>query len=133
VRCGVTEMFIFDTSAWVEYFIGSSRGAKVRDILESQEKIATPIIVLIELSCKASKEGVDFTSNVDFIRQKSTIIGIGVDDVESVGKTYAKMRKINGKTSLPDAVVATAAKDNGATIVTCDRDFIGVENVNLIS
>ena len=126
-------MIFFDTSAWVEYFIGSSRGQKIREILEGDENIATPIIVLIELSCKAYKENTDFNAQLGFIRQNSAIINLDEDIVLDIGKIYAEMKKKNKKTSLAYAVIATISVSHGAVLITCDSDFKGLGNVQIIS
>jgi len=47
---------VFDTYAWIEYFSATKKGEKVKEYLENSE-IITPVIVLLELSYKADKEG----------------------------------------------------------------------------
>ena len=125
-------MLLLDTSAWVEYFIGSQKGVKIRDILEGEE-ITTSIISLIELSCKAYKEATDFAQQMDFIKQHSAILNVDEEIVVAVGKTYRELRARNKKAGLADAVIATTAKLHNAYIVTCDYDFKGLEGIRLIS
>ena len=45
-------MKTFDSSAWVEYFRGSTAGRKVKDVLEGDEVLFTPSICLAELKTK---------------------------------------------------------------------------------
>lgn len=125
-------MLIFDTSAWVEYFIGSLKGKKIKAILESGEKIATPIIVLIELSCKAHKENINFSGQMDFIKQNSVVLNLNEEMVSIIGKTYVELKKGNGKIGLADAIIASMAKMQNANLVTCDFDFKDLSGVKLI-
>lgn len=126
-------MIFFDTSAWVEYFIGSAKGLKIKNILESEnEKIATPIIALIELRCKAYKENIDFDSQINFIKQKSIIVNLTEEAVLSIGKMYVEMKRKSKKTSLADAIIATMSRSHNAILVTCDTDFKGLDNVEFI-
>ena len=127
-------MLFFDTSAWVEYFIGSQKGSKINSILESERgKIVTPIIVLIELSCKAYKENADFDVQQSFIKQNSIIMNLKEELVASIGKTYAEIRRKNKKISLSDAIIIAMASEQKARIITCDSDFRAADDVNIIS
>ena len=127
-------MLFFDTSAWVEYFIGSQKGSKINNMLEGERgKIVTPIIVLIELSCKAHKENIDFELQQAFIKQNSIIVNLKEEIVGKVGKTYAEMKRKNKKISLSDAIIMAMALEQKATIITCDSDFRDADNVNIIS
>lgn len=125
-------MIFFDTSAWIEYFIGSPKGLKIKNILESEEDIATPLIVLIELSCKAHKENTDFKIQMDFIKQTSTILNLNEGIVPSIGKVYVEMKGKSKKTSLADAIIASMAKVQNAVLITCDSDFKDLQNVKII-
>ena len=51
-------MMIFDSYAWVEYFIGSKRGEVAKEYLEGGE-IITPDIVIAEVARKYVREGID--------------------------------------------------------------------------
>ena len=62
--------FVFDTYAWVEYFKGSKKGEIVERYL-NESNVFTPIIVLLEMSYKADKEGWDIKKHLDFIKIKS--------------------------------------------------------------
>ena len=86
---------VFDTFAWIEYFQGTKKGKKVKEYLENNE-ILTPVIVLLELSYKADKEGWDFKKFLDFIKYKSEIIRLNEEFILNFGKLYNKTKnKIN--------------------------------------
>ena len=125
-------MLFLDTSAWIEYFIGSTKGLKIKDILESEEEIATPIIVLIELSCKAHKENTDFKIQMNFIKQNSAVLNLNEEILSNVGEVYVEMKRKSKKTSLADAIIASMAKIQNAVLITCDSDFKDLQNVKII-
>ena len=49
---------VVDTYAWIEIFIGSEKGSKVRDVILNAESVYTPDIVLAEISRKYAREGI---------------------------------------------------------------------------
>ena len=51
-------MIVFDTYAWVEYFIGSERAIVAKEYIERGEEIVTSDIVLAEIARKYLREGV---------------------------------------------------------------------------
>ena len=49
--------YIIDAHAWIEYFIGSDKGSKVKKILESEEdEILTSIITVAEVVSITKRE-----------------------------------------------------------------------------
>ncbi len=50
---------VVDSCAWVELFIGSDKGAVIKEKLSDVEEILTPDIVLAELARKYRREGVN--------------------------------------------------------------------------
>ena len=87
-------MILLDTSAWVEYFIGSRKGLKVEALLKLNEKIATPLIVLLEFACKSLRDGIDFGPQIDFIKTRSVIVGF---DENLIAKRQGIMLKLEEK------------------------------------
>nr|MDO8043795.1 PIN domain-containing protein [Candidatus Baldrarchaeota archaeon] len=52
-------ILIFDSYAWIEFFIGSRLGEKVRRYLEEGHEVVVPDIVLAEIARKYWREGFD--------------------------------------------------------------------------
>ncbi|MEK6895823.1 MAG: PIN domain-containing protein [Nanoarchaeota archaeon] len=122
---------VFDTYAWIEYFIGSKKGKVVADYLENNE-IFTPLVVLLELSYKSDKEGWDLSNYLDFIKHRSNIVGINEDFVLSFGRTYNKMKKKVRDIGFVDVVILVTSLKGGAKILTGDSHFSGVENAIIL-
>ena len=124
-------MIVFDTYAWIEYFLGSKKGENVKSILE-EDNILTPSLVLVELSVKSAKEGWDFEKHLEFIKSKSLIVGINGEIIKQAGGFYVAMRKKNPSFGLIDALIFLVAKEHQAKIITGDPHFKNLENVEFL-
>ena len=122
---------IFDTYAWIEYFLGSKKGMVVKDYFEN-ETIMTPLIVLLELSYKADKENWDFKKHLNFIKVKSEIIGMNENFVLSFGEICNKIKQQIRGISMADIIVLNVAIINDAKVLTGDKHFSDVSNAILL-
>jgi predicted nucleic acid-binding protein len=113
---------VFDTYAWIEYFSGSDQGLVVKEHLEKAE-IITPLIVLLELSYKADKEGWDMKKFLNFIKLKSEIVGINENFVLKFGRIYNDTRKKIKDFGIADAIILTSALEENAKVLTGDSHF----------
>ena len=122
-------MVVYDTYAWVEYFRGSDRGAKVRSLLK--EGGYTPSIVLAELARKYIREGFneeDVLKRLKFIEAKTIPVNIDVEVALTAAKLYLELRRYADvesvrTPSLADAIVYATAKRLNDKLVTGDRLF----------
>jgi predicted nucleic acid-binding protein len=118
---------LLDTSAWIEYFLGSARGEEVNQYLEDNE-IITSVITLLELSYKADKEKWDIKDYLNFIKIKSQIIGIKESSIIEFGRLYNETRKKESSFGFADTIVLLTANTEKAQIVTKDNHFRNIEN-----
>lgn len=120
-------MILIDTSAWMEYFVGTEQGK----ILENyfSESIITPTIVLAELSIRAVKKGWNFEENLNFIKSKSIIVELNEQIIITIGKIYLAQRKIKSGFGICDAIVYSTALFEKAEVLTKDNDFEGLKNI----
>lgn len=114
----------------MEYFIGSARGAKLREIIE-QVPVATSIFAIAELAAKYEREQRSFTAFLDFIQNHSTIIPITIDICLLAAKLKNAIRR-QGKFGLGDAIHLATAHHERAVLLTTDMDFRGIENAQVI-
>jgi len=73
-------MVVYNTYAWIKYFLGSDKGSKVRKLLK--EGGYTPSIVLAEISRKYLREGISpeiVRKRLLFIETKTEIVCITVE------------------------------------------------------
>jgi predicted nucleic acid-binding protein len=126
--------YLFDSFAWIEYFLGSQKGLKVKKILES-ENILTSIISVAELSDKYYREGLinEWEVRYHFIINKSTILPISLEIAKNAGLRKLELRKVAKSVGIADSLLYETAINHNLTIVTGDQHFINLENVFFLS
>jgi len=126
--------YLFDTYAWIEYFLGSKEGKVVKQLLE-KENILTSIISIAELSDKYYREDLfnEWEGRYNFIVNKSTILPISLDIAKRVGQSKWELRNKGESVGLADSLILETAKEKNLIIVTGDPHFKDVENVRFLS
>ncbi len=122
---------IIDSYAWVEYYLGTKKGARIKEIIETGN-IATPILVIAELSDKFAREGKDFNGLFQFISSRSTILLLDVETAIKCGSFKAEMRKRFKQFGIIDAIIYLTAKSNNSKLLTGDVHLKELENVEFI-
>ncbi len=117
-----------DSYAWVEFFLGSPKGKRVKEILETAEDAYTPDIVLAELSRKYFREGVSenqVRERLDTVQAASQMVVITSDLSVSASRACtelserAKRKKLRSP-SLFDGLVLGTARLKEAKVLTGD-------------
>lgn len=129
-------MVVFDSYAWVEYFLGSAAGKVVRGYLDVED-VATPSIVLAEVARKYLREGVekdDITRRLNFVASRSTIIEIDVELSLAAAEAYIELLRKSTENrlrrpSLADGIVLATGRVLKAKVVTGDEHFRGLADV----
>lgn len=119
---------VFDTFAWVDYFLDTKNAKTIENYLENEDVI-TPSIVLLELSYKANKENWDFKKCLSFIKVKSRILGFNETFVLRSGEIYNSVKKQVKGIGLADCIILTTAILNNAKVLTGNPHFKNIENV----
>ncbi len=122
---------VIDSYAWIEHFIGSEKGRKIDNILESADEVYTPDTVLAEVARKYVREGVDLTiinTRLTQIVGASKVIcldaKLAIDAARCYLEIEAKARK--SKLNLPsllDAVVLAIGRSLNSKVLTGDQHF----------
>lgn len=125
--------YLFDSSAWIEYFIGTAIGEKVKELLENEETMAaTCILSIAEISDRLSKERDKFDKSLTFIKNRSPIAALTLNSCSEAGKLKMERRKIKKEFSLADAIIYLTAKENSCILITKDNDFENMDNVIML-
>ncbi len=122
---------LFDTSAWIEFFKGTDKGAKVKDILENQE-VYTSAISLAEITKWCVESGLDISVILSHVRRNSIIIEVEDDILIRSGEIYGELRKISSKISLIDVIIYVSATTHGLFLLTTDTDFRKLPMVEML-
>ncbi len=124
-------MIVFDTYAWIEYFIDGKNADLIESYLENNQVI-TPIVVLLEISSKAYREKWDIKKYINFIKAKSTVLSLSEEIIIKTGEIYNNIKKDVKDFGLIDATIFTAAIINKCKILTGDPHFKNLDNVEFL-
>jgi len=131
---------VFDSYAWIEFFLGSEKGAKVKELIEGDEDIITPTIVLAEIANKYYREGEEekiVMERISIIRDASTVRYIDdailrkLQEAREVLIENKKRLKLRRDPSLADYIVYAISIAEKARIVTGDDHFKGLNVIFL--
>lgn len=121
-------MKIIDSSIWIAYFQGQE---EVKGLIE-HEKLGTSAIALAEIASKFDRAGLKFEKEFLFIQSRSKIIPLTAEMALVAAKLKNKQRKKQGKFGLADAMMYATAQVEKGVLVTADRDFLGLEHVEIV-
>ncbi|MDX2222999.1 MAG: type II toxin-antitoxin system VapC family toxin [Rhodospirillaceae bacterium] len=122
-------MRLIDTSAWVEWLIGSPTGAAVAAYLPARDAWLVPTIVQLELAKWLGREvGEDEADRVIAF----TAMCVVSDLTTAIALSAAELCSRH-KLATADAIVYATALAYGADLVTCDRHFHGLPRVVMLA
>jgi predicted nucleic acid-binding protein len=118
-------MRLVDTSAWVEWLIGSSTGERVEPALPDQQTWLVPTIVQLELAKWLTREaGEDRADQVIAFSQLCVIAPLDTEIALSAADMCSRVRLATA-----DAIVYATALKYDADLLTCDAHFDGLQRV----
>lgn len=117
---------LLDSNMWIEYFEGSTKGEKVREYVESEEKIIVSTINIAEVFRQMlQKKGEASAKKVVAIM---TGYAFAIPVTTEIALAAAAL-KHQHKLGLGDSIIYATAKMNHAMLVTGDSDFKGMTDV----
>lgn len=129
----MSNTFIVDAYAWVEYLDGSPRGEKVRAIIEDERsRVYTCAVTIAEVVSKFIRRQKDTKVAYDAITSNSIIINIDQEISRLAGEKHAEVRKRVKDFGLADAYVLVCSNVQQATILTGDSHFTGMPKTMFI-
>ena len=126
--------YVIDSYAWIEYFVGTRAGEKVKPIIESRDEKITPLICLAEVYAKTLRVESEELAEKQrtFIKEKSSLAPLDEATAVEAAKIVCRMKKeINGW-GLADSIVYATAVLKKANVVTGDEHFKKLENTVFI-
>ncbi len=126
-------MYLIDTYAWVEYFIGSKKGERVKKIIEDENNVIfTPECCLAEIKGWAIRESMDFEELYSITRKVSDIQCILTQDWLEAAAIRSELRKTKEDFGMIDALIIAQQKRIGCKVVSGDPHFEHLKDVILI-
>jgi predicted nucleic acid-binding protein len=120
-------MKLFDSFAWIEYFMGSKRGAKVKGYVESGEPLYTASVCLTEVKSRYLRDKRDPTDRIELIMERSFIVPLN----KEIALLAADVKQEH-KLHTIDAIIYATAQHKHLTLVTGDQHFADMPNVEMI-
>lgn len=124
--------FFLDSSAWVEYLEGSSKGNKVHQILQGDNEIFSIPLIISEVVSRAKRRKQDAEIPFRAITINSKVLEVTPLAAKEAGIFHAEMKKKKRNFGLVDATIWTIAQKVNAKLVTCDSHFKGFRNLILL-
>jgi predicted nucleic acid-binding protein len=121
-------MRLVDTSAWIEWLIGSSVGMALIAELPGRTEWLVPTIVQLELAKWLTREiGEDKADQVIAFAQTCIVADLDTAIALSAADLCARQNLARA-----DAIVYATARAYGADLLTCDRHFEGLPDVRFV-
>jgi predicted nucleic acid-binding protein len=121
-------MVLVDTSAWIEWLIGSPTGEALSERLPQQVDWLVPTIVQLELAKWLTREvGEDKADQVIAFTQVCQVVPLDTEIALSAADA-CRMHKL----ATADAIIFATAQARGATLLTCDAHFKGLPGVDFM-
>ncbi|MBX3146290.1 MAG: type II toxin-antitoxin system VapC family toxin [Gemmatimonadales bacterium] len=118
-------MNLVDSSAWLEYFAGTSNAGKFAAAVENVDRLIVPTIVLTEVSRRVMQQrGEDDALQVAALLHQGTIVPL-----DAALAFSAAQQGILHKLPLADSIIYATAGRYEAVVWTMDADFARLPNV----
>jgi predicted nucleic acid-binding protein len=119
----MSSRFAVDAYAWVEYLDGTSRGIKLRTLIEENAELYTSAVTLAEVVSKAARTGGDGKRADSIMRGNSTVVDADAQLSYDTGVLHAEIRRTVRDFGLADAYVLATARRVGGKVLTGDPHF----------
>ena len=120
---------VIDTSAWIEWLIGSEVGNKLGKELPDKLQCIVPTIVQLELSKWLVRElGEEKADQVIAYTEKCVVVPLDTR-IALMAADFHRLHKL----ATADAIVYATARQQGARLLTCDAHFEGLAGVVVLS
>jgi predicted nucleic acid-binding protein len=114
-----------DSSGWLEYYTGGANAAFFRPVIETDETLIVPTIVIYEV----------FRHVLRNVGEEEALVAVGAMQERNVIELSAMIARLAAKLAhehklaMADSIILATARQFDATIWTQDVDFEGLEKV----
>ena len=118
-------MILVDTSAWIEWLIGSPIADRISEHLPDQDTWLVPSMVQLELAKWLTREvGEDKADQAIAFTQVCQVVPLDTEIALAAAEACRTHRLATA-----DAVIFATAQAHGAELLTCDAHFEGLPSV----
>lgn len=118
-------MILVDTSAWIEWLVGSPIADRISEHLPGQDTWLVPSMVQLELAKWLTREvGEDKADQAIAFTQVCQVVPLDTEIALAAAEACRTHRLATA-----DAVIFATAQAHGAELLTCDAHFEGLPSV----
>lgn len=135
MKLSTSSSFVIDTYAWVEYLLGSKKGEGAKGYIEG-DKGLTPSVVLTELRKWYLREieskrrsNREMQDHLTFVQTATSVVPLDAALALKAGETDFLMKKTVRNWPLADSIIYATARARGASVVSGDPHFKGLDDV----
>lgn len=116
---------VVDTSAWLEYLVGSPNAAVFAPAIEDEDHLVVPTMVMVEVFRWVARE----RGEADALQAIALLQQGRVVDLDAVLAVEAARVGLLHKLPLADSIIFATAQVHGAVLWTQDAHFAGLPDV----
>lgn len=126
-------IFIIDTYAWVEYFIGSKEGQRVKELFENRKnKFVTMECCLAELRGWCIRNNIKFQEILGIVETNSEVLPVSRDNWVNAAFIKSEMMKTIRDFGLIDSILVAKQKELKCKIITADKHFKNLKGIEFL-
>ncbi len=114
---------LLDSFAWMEYFMGTQEGEKVRRLVDDDIQLYTSPIVIAEIYSKSLRTDGNAEERKDFIIKRCALIVLDEIIAVEAAKIHAEKKIKTPDFGLADALILASARNRKIKVVTGDPHF----------
>jgi predicted nucleic acid-binding protein len=114
---------LLDSFAWMEYFMGTYKGEKVKRFVEDNLQLYTSPIVIAEIYSKSLRTDGNAQERTDFIMKRCAIVAIDEKIAIEAAKIHAENKVKTPDFGLADAIIFASARSRNMKVLTGDPHF----------
>ena len=123
-------MYIVDTHAWIEYFMGSKSGFILKKLFTNiNNKFITIECSLAELKFFCVRESINFENMLQVIKKDSIILPVLQEHWLEAAQIKYEIRKKIKDFGLIDSILVAKQNEFKCHIVSGNRHFKGMKNI----
>lgn len=115
-------MFL-DSFAWMEYFMGTLKGEKVKRFVDDDLQLYTSPIVIAEIYSKSLRTDGKAEERKDFILKRCAVVLLDENIAVEAAKIHAESKVKIPDFGLADAIILASARSRKIKVLTGDPHF----------
>lgn len=114
---------MLDSFAWMEYFMGTRKGEKVKTLVDDDSQLYTSPIVIAEIYSKSLRTDGKAEERKDFITKRCAVVALEVNIAIEAAKIHAENKVKTPDFGLADAIILASARSRKIKVLTGDPHF----------